>query len=223
MERKDVLDLGLAVILVAVAAWVDAVGYLSLGHRFVSFVSGNSTKLAIATSSGGWHDASVLAGIVGSFVAGVMIGYSLSKRTGAWHRPVILALEATLLGLSTGFVGSSDTLAVSLALAMGIQNTTVHEGRWAKARLTYVTGTLVHFAEGVIDALLSPERNRRWAWAPYLLLYFGFAVGAVSGAVAYRGWGRHALFVPTAMTAILALVTVATTADIERRAASPRR
>jgi uncharacterized membrane protein YoaK (UPF0700 family) len=217
MSRNDVLDLGLAVILMAVAAWVDAVGYLALGHKFVSFVSGNSTKLAIATAAGVWHDAGELGTIVGSFVAGVMVGQYLSRRTGVWHRPMVLTLEAVVLGLSTGLVSSPDLLAVSLAAAMGVQNTTVQRGRWGKARLTYVTGTLVRFGEGLVEALLGAERSGRWSWVPYLVLYCGFAVGAVSGAAAYHASGRHALLVPTVVTVCLGLATARIPLRVSRK------
>ena len=50
-------DLTLAVVLVALAGFVDAVGFLVLGGLFVSFMSGNSTQFAIGTGRMDWMSA----------------------------------------------------------------------------------------------------------------------------------------------------------------------
>ena len=52
-------DLTLATVLLAIAGFVDAVGFLTLGHLFVSFASGNSTQFAIAAGGVSLSKASV--------------------------------------------------------------------------------------------------------------------------------------------------------------------
>lgn len=44
----------LAVLLSALAGYVDSLGFLQLGGLFVSFMSGNSTRLAVGISHGDW-------------------------------------------------------------------------------------------------------------------------------------------------------------------------
>lgn len=44
----------LAATLSALAGYVDAVGFMTLGGFFVSFMSGNSTRLGVGLSSGEW-------------------------------------------------------------------------------------------------------------------------------------------------------------------------
>ncbi len=51
MDEAALGDLLLAAALIAVAGFVDAIGFLTLGHLFVSFASGNSTQFAIAVGA----------------------------------------------------------------------------------------------------------------------------------------------------------------------------
>ncbi len=61
-----------AVFLSALAGFVDAMGFITLGGYFVSFMSGNSTKLAVSLGEGLVGTALTGAGIVVLFVIGVM-------------------------------------------------------------------------------------------------------------------------------------------------------
>ena len=59
----------LAGFLAALAGMVDAIGYLRLGHLFVSFMSGNSTQLAVAVGGGDLTEAGVIAELIALFCA----------------------------------------------------------------------------------------------------------------------------------------------------------
>lgn len=62
-----------ATALAAIADYVDAIGFLKAGGFFVSFMSGNSTRLAVGLGTGA-PSAAFAAGLVASFVVGVMAG-----------------------------------------------------------------------------------------------------------------------------------------------------
>ena len=47
-------EVALAVTLSAVAGYVDAIGFLKLGGFFVSFMSGNSTRLGVGLATAHW-------------------------------------------------------------------------------------------------------------------------------------------------------------------------
>jgi uncharacterized membrane protein YoaK (UPF0700 family) len=143
MSRDDLGRLALSIVLTATAGYVDAIGFLKIGHLFVSFMSGDSTQLAVAASHSDWSNARFPAGIVGLFVLGVMAGRLIAERTKPWNRAVVLAVEAALLGCAglTGLTGSAPI--VLMVLAMGMQNAVVHKAGDAKMGLTYVTGALV--------------------------------------------------------------------------------
>ena len=78
MTRYDSRRWFLAACLAALAGYVDAIGFLKLGGLFVSFMSGNSTRLAV-----GLAELSGIAGlalaIVAAFVGGVVAGEGAPK------------------------------------------------------------------------------------------------------------------------------------------------
>ncbi len=68
-KRQRVLAIGLA----ALAGFVDSLGFLKLGGLFVSFMSGNSTRMAVGIASP--TERSAFAGaLIAAFVGGVMVG-----------------------------------------------------------------------------------------------------------------------------------------------------
>ena len=52
----------LALSLAVLAGYVDSLGFLQLGGVFVSFMSGNSTRLAVSLAEGRWQAAGAVAG-----------------------------------------------------------------------------------------------------------------------------------------------------------------
>ncbi len=89
-----------AVFLSALAGFVDAMGFITLGGYFVSFMSGNSTKLAVSLGEGLVGTALTGAGIVVLFVIGVMAGSFTGRTAGRSHRQAVLTLVAVLLALA---------------------------------------------------------------------------------------------------------------------------
>jgi uncharacterized membrane protein YoaK (UPF0700 family) len=91
---------------------------------------------------------------------------------------------------------------------MGMQSAAMHRVGQTKVHLTYVTGTLVNFAEKLTDALLpgSSNRQERWQWLPYLLQWLALVTGAALGALAYATWSIRALIAPAALLIVLALI-----------------
>src|SRR5882757_10886260 len=50
-------NVALACALSALAGYVDGIGFIHLGGQFVSFMSGNSTRMGVSLADGHWHDA----------------------------------------------------------------------------------------------------------------------------------------------------------------------
>jgi len=74
----------LATCLSALAGYVDATGFLMLGGFFVSFMSGNTTRLAVGIARGS-SEAAMAAGLIGLFVVGVIAGSLVRSPIAAWR------------------------------------------------------------------------------------------------------------------------------------------
>ena len=200
-------DLALAVFLVALAGFVDAVGFLILGGLFVSFMSGNSTQFAIRVGTCPGSAAGPAGALVGLFVFGVVVGRLTATGVGPWRRPgdpgaggglLAFAAFAPLPALASGAV---------MSVAMGAQNGILHAAGRTTTGLTYITGSLVKFGEALTDAMTGAGPPAA-AW-PYLLLWLGMVAGGVAGAVAFGEFGARALVLPALAAALLASATAA--------------
>jgi uncharacterized membrane protein YoaK (UPF0700 family) len=67
-------NIALACALSALAGYVDAIGFLHLGGLFVSFMSGNSTRMGVSLAAGEWGAAAEAFGLIALFVAGATAG-----------------------------------------------------------------------------------------------------------------------------------------------------
>lgn len=109
-ERGEVV---LAVTLSGVAGYVDAIGFLKLGGFFVSFMSGNSTRLGVGLATAHWAAVLTVLTLVASFVAGVVLGALTARALGENRRSPVLILEATLLALGAGLLALGHDTAAS--------------------------------------------------------------------------------------------------------------
>lgn len=91
-----------AILLAAIAGIVDVIAFLALGGFFASFMSGNSTRLAIGLNAN-WYDAQLAAALIGAFVLGVFGTAMLRTRHRNHAEFVTLAVMAALLALAALF------------------------------------------------------------------------------------------------------------------------
>ncbi|MDB5591561.1 MAG: hypothetical protein JWR86_2086 [Enterovirga sp.] len=185
------------------AGYVDAVGFIELGGLFVSFMSGNSTRLATGIVDGSGA-ALTAATLVLLFVLGVVAGTLLGRTVPRWRRPAILILVAALLA-GAAALDRHGLFAAAIAaavLAMGAENTVFERDGEVQVGLTYMTGTLVKLGQRIAATLLGGER---WGWMPYLLLWLGLVVGAVLGAAVHPWLGLGSLWIAAAAALVLAI------------------
>lgn len=189
----------LAGALAALSGYVDAIGFLSAGGLFVSFMSGNSTRLAVDLATGS-RAAGVAAMLIACFVAGATSGALIAGWAGARRKPAVLASVAALLALGAASQGVAAVAA--MALAMGFANATFLRDGEVSIGVTYMTGTLVKLGHRLAGALRG--EGARWAWVPYLLLWAGLMGGALTGALAFAVFGAAALWGAVAVAVVLA-------------------
>lgn len=183
-------------LLSALAGFVDAVGFLHFGGLFVSFMSGNTTRLGLEAAGGDVAAAVASVVALASFVLGAAAGAGLA-RVSARRSPLMLA-EGALLALAALVAGAwhgGAALAViaPLALAMGMQNLLRAPGEGgAQTGGTFVTGTMVAVGTSLADLLArrpgagAALRGNAAVWGALLL-------GATLGGFAALGLALPAL------------------------------
>ncbi len=197
-KRVWLLSAGLS----ALAGYVDAIGFVELGGFFVSFMSGNSTRLGVGIVESR-AAASLAGGLVAAFVLGVVAGTLVGRVSRDRRTPAVLAVVTVFLaGAATmGSLGLAPAAAAFMALAMGAENTVFEREGEVAIGLTYMTGTLVKLGQRATAALLG---GARLAWLPYFLLWSGLVGGAVLGALAHARLGLSSLWVAVTVASLLA-------------------
>ncbi|MGE0742228.1 MAG: YoaK family protein [Hyphomonadaceae bacterium] len=193
-----------AACLAAIAGFIDAAAFVHLGGFFVSFMSGNSTRLAVGVIEAPAH--AVAAGsLIAMFVLGVMLGSVTNRRFSETASVRVVALVAAILALAALLAGMGyEAVAVGLlAVAMGAENAVFKRDGEVGIGLTYMTGTLVRFGQRLAEALTG---GASWGWLPYLLLWLGLVAGAVAGAWAYAQLQLGAIWIAAAAMALLAAI-----------------
>jgi uncharacterized membrane protein YoaK (UPF0700 family) len=205
-SRRNIL---LACALSALAGYVDAVGFLHLGGLFVSFMSGNSTRMGVSLAEGHWQNAAAAFGLIVLFVTGAAAGSLIVLGRGANRQPFVLLAEAVLLAASAlCYAFDLQNAAVAaMVLAMGPENAVFQIQGGAGLGLTYVTGALVKVGQFAAKALTG---GARWAWAPNLLLWAALVTGSLCGALAYHWINLAAIWFAAAVALALSAVVAVT-------------
>ena len=206
MTRYDKRVQALAVGLAALAGYVDALAFVHLGGFFVSFMSGNSTRMGVGLAQTS-RNAQIAGGLIGLFVAGVISGSLVGRVTGRHRRAAVLdwVAFALVVGATASALGFARVAIAVMAIAMGAENAVFEQDGESRIGLTYMTGNLVKTGFRLTDALLG---GPRFAWGPYMLLWVGLVAGAAAGAVLYPAYGLGALWLAAgaaAMGAVAAL------------------
>lgn len=136
-----------AAVLCLIAGFVDAVGYLDLGHVFTANMTGNTVLLGVALVKADWIALSY-AGTIAAFAVGVVTSTLLKlART---PLPLLLGLAGLLL-LSTAIARPAQftSLAV-LAFVMGLQGGAISTFSGIRLPTVVVTSTLVNLIDGLV-------------------------------------------------------------------------
>ena len=202
MRWVETRGLVLAGLLAALAGFVDAIGYLHLSGLFVSYMSGNSTQLAVALGQGNLGEAATIAELVALFVVGAAAGQMVAGYTGKWHMTCVLVGVTVLLAIA----GVLSTAPEPMVLAMGALNAAIHRAGHIPVSLTFVTGVLVRFGQGLGDFLT--RRTRGWNWLVQAVPWAGLITGATFGGAAYLRMGEPVIWLPVAFASFVAAYSV---------------
>lgn len=204
MMRYDRRAIILAACFSGLAGYIDALGFIALGGFFVSFMTGNTTRLGIELAGGKGGGIVLAAGILALFVSGVVLGSLVGHFAGRRRPPAVLALVTTCLIISatldaSGFAMASICL---LAVAMGSENAVFQRDGEVTIGLTYMTGTLVKMGQRIAATFLG---GPPLAFLRHFLLWLGLLSGAVCGAVAHRFIGLDAIWLAAGVAMVLTI------------------
>jgi uncharacterized membrane protein YoaK (UPF0700 family) len=201
--EAEARGLVLAGLLAGLAGTVDAIGYLHLSGLFISFMSGNTTQLAAALGQGQLAEAGTIAELIALFIVGAAAGQVLAVITGRSHMTWVLIGVAILLAIAAAL----GTAAEPMVFAMGALNAAMRRAGSIPISLTFVTGVLVRFGQGLGDFLT--RRVTGWNWLVQGTPWLGLITGATIGSAVYMRMGEGAIWVPIGVAALLAAYSVA--------------
>src|SRR5215470_7207267 len=174
-------NIALACALSALAGYVDGIGFLHLGGLFVSFMSGNSTRMGVSLAEGHFQEAAQAFGLIAIFVLGAACGSLIVLGRSQWW--LLLTEAVVLFGAALcNMIGLSGFAVAAIVLAMGLENAVFQIEGGSGLGLTYVTGALVKVGQLLAAAVTG---GARFAWLPNLLLWAALVVGSLCGALAY--------------------------------------
>lgn len=169
-----------AMCLSVLAGFIDATGFVLTGGLFVSFMSGNSARMAVSLADG--SNVAFFAGaLVALFLAGVIGGALLAPWKRARRKSVVMAFTTAIPVLAAVLttLGHRVSAALVLAAAMGsLNNMFLREGQ-VSIGVTHMTGTLVRAGQRFAGAIRGESDSD---WLPYLLLWSCLVSGAAAGA-----------------------------------------
>ena len=204
MQRRGTVGLYFVAGLSVLAGMTDAIGFMATDD-FVSFMCGNTTRLAVSLGSAELGPVLRLVLVIGAFVLGNALGVVVAAMTGRRPWP-LLSLIATLLALA-GLMPELLQLPALLAavMAMGMINAVVEEVNGLPIGLTYVTGALSRFGRGLGRTLLG---QRKLGWRVQLIPWCGMLLGAIAGVLLEQQFDRLALLASALLAALLGLASL---------------
>ena len=180
----------LAALLALGAGFVDAYGYIGLGHVFVANMTGTTVLLGVAAAHGDSSLSAHYVLTVGAFAAGAVIGAFLKRISGRGSLPLFLG-GVVLAALVVASPSRVEAL-VLLAAMMGLQGSAVARFRSISLQTIVITGTIVRLAEGMVTTVLGggrAEPHVHEANVHHALTWSGYLIGAGAGGLALERLG----------------------------------
>ncbi|MGW4353005.1 YoaK family protein [Nocardia sp. NPDC004582] len=175
----------LSAVLSVLAGFIGAAAYAHSEGYFVTFMTGNTERAILGNFAGDYTLALGAASIIVCFLAGVFIA-SICRRYWWTNHPhgATMLTTAALAGaaivdniLDDRGIGLAPILFV--AFGMGALNTSFVKNGEVSIPVSYVTGTLVKFAQGIERHAFGGGSVRDWLG--YATQYLSFGMGALIG------------------------------------------
>ncbi|APA98619.1 YoaK family protein [Nocardia seriolae] len=175
----------LSAVLSILAGFIGAAAYTHSEGYFVTFMTGNTERSVLGNFAGDHPLALGAAAIIACFLVGVFVA-SLCRRfwwTNHPHGATMLTTAALLGAAIVDAAHEEHSLGLApilfVAFGMGSLNTSFVKNGEVSIPVSYITGTLVKFAQGV-ERHVAGGGNAR-DWLGYATQYLSFGTGALIG------------------------------------------
>lgn len=226
----------IAVLLTWTAGFVDAVGFISLGHIYTANMSGNSVAVGIQWADQNWPEMfrrvwPVITYVIGLLFCRTLIEFGARERIRsiasiAFLLEIALLTPALLARIPDSGAASLAVLYIGLlAVAMGIQNAALTHFSSLTIHTGFVTGTLVKFGEQftkyltwLFDRVRRPSgplgsiflqsfEQKAFRVSLWLAaIWIAYVVGALCGAAGDHAFRMKSLSVPISVLLIIVAV-----------------
>lgn len=200
-------SLRFALLITASGGFLDAYTVLARGGVFATAQTGNVVFLAVNLAHGEWRQASAHLWPIFAFVLGVSIATHVKQgrldRVLPYSLRWTIALQVLVLAV-VGFIPASvppSLVTIPIAFVAALQIELFRSIGDLNYIAVATTGNLMRWVEAGYGRLVTRDSGSGFAFRTYSLVIAAFATGALLGAVATRGLGVHASWVPAALIA----------------------
>lgn len=179
------------------AGIVDAIGFIHLKNGlFVSFMSGNTTHVAMLLSSHQYGQSISYIGVILLFVTGITVGEMIAVLQKKNYRWLVMSAVSILLGSAIFIEKITAPMATNfvLAFAMGLQNIALRITISKAMPLTFATAFLANTGREL--ALLLLGQGDKQLFLKQLSLWLAIFIGAIVGSNLMAFSLNYALVVP---------------------------
>lgn len=193
----------LAIFLAFIAGYIDAVGLIQW-KTYVSFMSGNTTSLGAAISTGKSGIIITSITVIASFLIGIYAGTCLSLCKRIKNQILTFYVVSGILifySIIAYFYDINNLLSIAIVgSSMGMMNTIVTSVGNQKVNTDFVTGTLNSLAKNTAMLSMTKDKVKKEEYRSnvihLLLLWIGFLSGAFTAPFLFGYFGKWTLIFP---------------------------
>jgi uncharacterized membrane protein YoaK (UPF0700 family) len=203
----------LAIFLALIAGYIDATGLIEW-KTYVSFMSGNTTSLGAAISTGKYGIIITSVTVISCFLLGIYVGTCLSLWKRSKNQILTFYLVSGILifySIIAYFYDINNLSSIAIVgFSMGMMNTIVTSVGNQKVNTDFVTGTLNSLARNTAMLTMTDDKVEKEEYKSnaihLLLLWIGFLTGAFIAPFLLDYFGKWNLMIPALLLMICGLL-----------------
>ena len=203
----------LAIFLALIAGCIDATGLIQW-KTYVSFMSGNTTSLGAAISTGKSEIIITSITVIVCFLLGIYVGTCLSLWKRIKNQILTFYIVSGILVFYTiivYFYNINNLLSIAIVgFSMGMMNTIVTSVGNQKVNTDFVTGTLNSLARNTAMLTMTDDKVKKEEYKSnaihLLLLWIGFLSGAFIAPFLLDYFGKWTLMIPALLLMICGIL-----------------